>query len=167
MRCDVSPPLSLLLYHRPPRLTQTPPPAAQVIAEGIIKATKELEMTVPLIVRLQGTADKEAKAMIQESGMKIYPFGTSPPPLPPLPFLCRKAVLIPGPFALRYQTTLTRPPPRLSRWPLPTSKQKSPSLAFSSFSPSLTNPRTTLRISPTRPLGWEYSEKSLFPAGPQ
>lgn len=63
-----------------PSPTETDPnstPAAQVIAEGIIKATKELEMTVPLIVRLQGTADKEAKAMIQESGMKIYPFGTS------------------------------------------------------------------------------------------
>jgi succinyl-CoA synthetase beta subunit len=45
-----------------------------VIAEGIIKATKELNLTVPLIVRLQGTADKEAKAMIKESGLKIYPF---------------------------------------------------------------------------------------------
>ncbi|CED84980.1 succinate-ligase (adp-forming) [Phaffia rhodozyma] len=45
-----------------------------VIAEGIIKATKELDMTVPLIVRLQGTADAEAKEMIRASGMKIYPF---------------------------------------------------------------------------------------------
>lgn len=35
-------------------------------------------MTVPVIVRLQGTADKEAKAMIKESGMKIHPFGASP-----------------------------------------------------------------------------------------
>lgn len=32
-----------------------------VIAEGIIKATKELNLTVPLIVRLQGTKEAEAK----------------------------------------------------------------------------------------------------------
>jgi succinyl-CoA synthetase beta subunit len=31
------------------------------IAEGVIKATKELEMTVPLIVRLKGTKEVEAK----------------------------------------------------------------------------------------------------------
>lgn len=47
----------------------------QVIAEGIIKATKELQLTIPLIVRLQGTKEAEAKKMITESGLKIYPFG--------------------------------------------------------------------------------------------
>lgn len=31
------------------------------IAEGVIKATKELELTLPLIVRLQGTKEEEAK----------------------------------------------------------------------------------------------------------
>lgn len=31
------------------------------IAEGVIKATKELQLTVPLVVRLQGTKEKEAK----------------------------------------------------------------------------------------------------------
>ncbi|KAK4688264.1 succinyl-CoA synthetase beta subunit, partial [Tremellales sp. Uapishka_1] len=45
-----------------------------VIAEGIIKATKELQLTIPLIVRLQGTKEAEAKKMIKESGLKIYPF---------------------------------------------------------------------------------------------
>ena len=45
-----------------------------VIAEGIIKAAKELELTIPLIVRLKGTADTEAKEMIKQSGLKIYPF---------------------------------------------------------------------------------------------
>ncbi|WWD20543.1 hypothetical protein CI109_105019 [Kwoniella shandongensis] len=45
-----------------------------VIAEGIIKATKELQLTIPLIVRLQGTKEEEAKKMIKESGLKIYPF---------------------------------------------------------------------------------------------
>jgi len=63
------------------------------IAEGVIKATKELELTVPLVVRLQGTKEKEAKAcvslfliccifahdcvhdrLIKESGLKIYAF---------------------------------------------------------------------------------------------
>ncbi len=45
-----------------------------VIAEGIIQATKELQMTVPLIVRLQGTKEKEAKEMIKTSNLKIYSF---------------------------------------------------------------------------------------------
>ncbi|KAJ9098832.1 Succinate--CoA ligase [ADP-forming] subunit beta, mitochondrial [Naganishia adeliensis] len=45
-----------------------------VIAEGIIKATKELQLTIPLIVRLQGTKEAEAKKMIRESGLKIFPF---------------------------------------------------------------------------------------------
>lgn len=34
------------------------------IAEGVIKATKELDLKVPLIVRLQGTKEKEAKACV-------------------------------------------------------------------------------------------------------
>merc|ERR1712032_1295609 len=45
-----------------------------VIADGIIQATKELDMTVPLVVRLQGTKEKEAKEMIKKSGLKIYSF---------------------------------------------------------------------------------------------
>lgn len=32
-----------------------------VIAEGIIKATKELQLSIPLVVRLQGTKEAEAK----------------------------------------------------------------------------------------------------------
>jgi len=32
------------------------------IAEGVIKATKELQLRVPLVVRLQGTKEAEAKA---------------------------------------------------------------------------------------------------------
>ena len=35
-----------------------------VIAEGIIKATKELQLTIPLIVRLQGTKEAEAKEYV-------------------------------------------------------------------------------------------------------
>jgi succinyl-CoA synthetase beta subunit len=44
------------------------------IAEGVIKATKELNLTVPLVVRLQGTKEKEAKELIRQSGLKIYAF---------------------------------------------------------------------------------------------
>jgi len=62
------------------------------IAEGVIKAAKELKLTIPLIVRLKGTKEAEAKAyvvpnlsessllnfistrMIKESGLKIIPF---------------------------------------------------------------------------------------------
>ena len=35
-----------------------------VIAEGIIKATKELELSIPLVVRLQGTKEAEAKKWV-------------------------------------------------------------------------------------------------------
>jgi succinyl-CoA synthetase beta subunit len=31
------------------------------IAEGVIKATKELSLTIPLVVRLKGTKEAEAK----------------------------------------------------------------------------------------------------------
>lgn len=45
-----------------------------VIAEGIIAATKELEMTIPLVVRLQGTKEQEAKELIRNSSLKIQAF---------------------------------------------------------------------------------------------
>jgi len=45
-----------------------------VIAEGIIKATKELHLEIPLIVRLQGTKEHEAKKLIKDSGLAIFPF---------------------------------------------------------------------------------------------
>ena len=45
-----------------------------VIAEGIIKATRELSLDIPLIVRLQGTKEAEAKALIKESGLSIQAF---------------------------------------------------------------------------------------------
>ncbi|KAI0307551.1 succinate-CoA ligase [Multifurca ochricompacta] len=44
------------------------------IAEGVIKATKELSLTIPLVVRLKGTKEAEAKEMIRQSGLKIIPF---------------------------------------------------------------------------------------------
>ncbi|PVG02122.1 putative beta-succinyl CoA synthetase precursor [Serendipita vermifera] len=44
------------------------------IAEGVIKATKELQLRVPLIVRLKGNKEMEAKELIRQSGLKIYAF---------------------------------------------------------------------------------------------
>lgn len=43
-----------------------------MIAEGIIKATKELDLKVPLVVRLQGTKSEEARKLIADSGLKIF-----------------------------------------------------------------------------------------------
>ncbi|CAA7264734.1 unnamed protein product [Cyclocybe aegerita] len=44
------------------------------IAQGVINAAKDLDLTIPLIVRLKGTKEAEAKQMIKESGLKILPF---------------------------------------------------------------------------------------------
>lgn len=44
-----------------------------VIAEGIIQATKELSLTLPIIVRLQGTNVNEAKDLIKKSKLRILP----------------------------------------------------------------------------------------------
>ncbi|WFD34240.1 hypothetical protein MCUN1_001077 [Malassezia cuniculi] len=45
-----------------------------VIAEGIVQATKELNLSVPLVVRLQGTKEAEAKEILRNSGLKILAF---------------------------------------------------------------------------------------------
>ncbi|EGD80888.1 succinyl-CoA ligase subunit beta [Salpingoeca rosetta] len=42
-----------------------------VIAEGIIHAASDLDLSVPIIVRLQGTNREEAKEMIANSGLDI------------------------------------------------------------------------------------------------
>jgi len=44
-----------------------------VIAEGIIAAARELKLSTPIVVRLQGTMVDEAKVLIAASGMKILP----------------------------------------------------------------------------------------------
>lgn len=62
-----------------------------VIAEGIIQATKELDLKVPLIVRLQGTKEAEAKQLIKDSNLKIYAFDD-------LDVAAKKAVEMAGPF---------------------------------------------------------------------
>lgn len=42
-----------------------------VIAEGILAAVKEMDLKVPLVVRLEGTKVKEGKEILKKSGLKI------------------------------------------------------------------------------------------------
>jgi succinyl-CoA synthetase beta subunit len=43
------------------------------VAQGVVKAYKSIGLTeVPVIVRLQGTNAKEAKAIIDTSGLKVH-----------------------------------------------------------------------------------------------
>ncbi len=44
-----------------------------VIAEGVVAATKELGLKVPLVVRLAGTNVDEGKKILKDSGLKIEP----------------------------------------------------------------------------------------------
>jgi succinyl-CoA synthetase beta subunit len=47
-----------------------------VIAAGVIAATKELGLSVPLVVRLEGTNVELGRKMLSESGLKITPAAT-------------------------------------------------------------------------------------------
>lgn len=47
-----------------------------VIAEGIVAAVKEVELTLPLVVRLEGTNVKRGKEILNESGLAIEPAAT-------------------------------------------------------------------------------------------
>jgi succinyl-CoA synthetase beta subunit len=42
-----------------------------VIAEGIIQATRQLDLKVPLVVRLAGTNVEQGQALLRESGLRI------------------------------------------------------------------------------------------------
>ena len=44
-----------------------------VIAEGIIQAVREIDVKVPVVVRLEGTNVEKGKAMLKESGLDITP----------------------------------------------------------------------------------------------
>jgi succinyl-CoA synthetase beta subunit len=47
-----------------------------VIAEGVIAATRELGLKVPLVVRLEGTNVEQGKKLLAESGLRIQPADT-------------------------------------------------------------------------------------------
>ena len=42
-----------------------------VIAEGVVDAAKEINLSVPLVVRLAGTNFKEGKQILDKSNLKI------------------------------------------------------------------------------------------------
>lgn len=47
-----------------------------VIAEGIVAAVKEVELTLPLVVRLEGTNVERGKEILNKSGLAIEPAAT-------------------------------------------------------------------------------------------
>ncbi len=44
-----------------------------IIAEGVIGAVKQIELNVPLVVRLEGTNVEKGRKMLEESGLPIIP----------------------------------------------------------------------------------------------
>ena len=44
-----------------------------IIAEGVVAAAREMAITVPLVVRLEGTNVDLGKKILAESGLKIVP----------------------------------------------------------------------------------------------
>ena len=42
-----------------------------VIAEGVVEATKQIGLTLPLVVRLEGTNVEQGKKILDESGLNI------------------------------------------------------------------------------------------------
>ena len=44
-----------------------------IIADGIVAAAKEVNLSVPLVVRLEGTNVEEGKKIIRESKLNVLP----------------------------------------------------------------------------------------------
>jgi succinyl-CoA synthetase beta subunit len=44
-----------------------------IIAEGVLAAVKETNLSVPLVVRLEGTNAEMGKTIIRESGLNVIP----------------------------------------------------------------------------------------------
>ena len=42
-----------------------------VLAQGVVDAAKEINLSIPLVVRLAGTNFKEGKAILEKSNLKI------------------------------------------------------------------------------------------------
>jgi len=45
-----------------------------MIARGVLLAFKELDMPVPVVVRIRGTNEKEGQKIIEESGLKLFAY---------------------------------------------------------------------------------------------
>jgi succinyl-CoA synthetase beta subunit len=46
------------------------------VAEGVINAAKEIDIALPIVVRLEGTNAKEARTMLAKSGLSLIPAST-------------------------------------------------------------------------------------------
>jgi len=46
------------------------------VAEGVINAAKEIDINLPIVVRLEGTNAKEAREMLAKSGLSLIPAST-------------------------------------------------------------------------------------------
>ena len=44
-----------------------------IIAEGVVAAAREMGITVPLVVRLEGTYVEQGKEIIRNSGLNVIP----------------------------------------------------------------------------------------------
>jgi succinyl-CoA synthetase beta subunit len=44
-----------------------------IIADGIVAAAREIDLDVPLVVRLEGTNVEEGKRILADSGLAIVP----------------------------------------------------------------------------------------------
>ena len=44
-----------------------------VVAEGVVQASKELNVTKPIVIRLVGTNVEKGKKIIEDSGLAVYP----------------------------------------------------------------------------------------------
>jgi succinyl-CoA synthetase beta subunit len=42
-----------------------------VLAQGVIAAVKELDVTIPIVIRMEGTNVEEGKRMLAESGLNF------------------------------------------------------------------------------------------------
>jgi succinyl-CoA synthetase beta subunit len=46
-----------------------------LVASGIVKASKELGVKIPMVIRLEGTNVEEGKKILEESGLEFYSAG--------------------------------------------------------------------------------------------
>lgn len=58
------------------------------VAEGLIAATKNFNLDIPVVVRLQGTNMQQAKELIDNSGLKLYAFEDLDPAAEKIVELC-------------------------------------------------------------------------------
>ncbi|KAK2750328.1 hypothetical protein FQN57_003808 [Myotisia sp. PD_48] len=90
---------------------------AEMIAEGIIMAFRDLDMQVPVVVRLRGTNEKEGQKMIADSGLPLHAFDS-------FEEAAKKSLLLPTAYSdiktsflnlVYLGQTITEPPPSIKQ----------------------------------------------------